>query len=291
MKLYQPSFDRHANLSKQYPELGKLYSQSMGFWFGSSPYKTVKNVSGRVRRLLTKVFKNFIETKEENIVVLILYSIPGRDLGYFSKGGEKSYKKYLEFITEVSKGIGDSNPIVIFEPDALPQSYQMKYDDKIKRVDLCKKSLEILKNNKNASIYLDIGHPYWLDSEEAVEILSEFDKSLFKGFSLNVSNFVSTKQCIIYGDEISKQTSKSYIIDTSRNGMGYTGDWCNPEVCAIGELPTFKTESENCDAYLWVKPLGESDGKQKGSPKAGRFYLNHVLKVIENSKKIGTFNF
>ncbi len=73
--------------------------------------------------------------------------------------------------------------------------------------------------------------------------------------------------------------------------MGYTGDWCNPEVCAIGELPTFKTESENCDAYLWIKPLGESDGKENGSPKAGRFYLNHALKVIENSKKIGTFNF
>ncbi len=53
----------------------------------------------------------------------------------------------------------------------------------------------------------------------------------------------------------------------------------------------FKSVFENCDGYLWVKPLGESDGKENGSPKAGRFYLEYALKVIENSKKIGTFNF
>lgn len=80
------------------------------------------------------------------------------------------------------------------------------------------------------------------------------------------------------------------MIDTSRNGWGgderpdgapegiadinqyvdtarldrrhHRGNWCNPEGSGIGELPQVNPMGENShlDAYVWIKPPGESDG-------------------------------
>jgi len=164
----------------------------------------------------------------------------------------------------------------------------MKYEEKQKRIRLIRKALKLLQKGCNAKIYLDVGHPYWLKVDEVINILSKFDKESYEGFALNTSNFVSTEQCMSYGDEISDKIGKHYVIDTARNGFGYTGDWCNPKTAVIGTFPTTETNNELCDAFLWIKPIGESDGKRNGGPKAGRFYYEYAMKIIENSKKIGS---
>lgn len=283
MKLYYPDFDRHKNLSDSYDDLKSLYRQPMAIWFGRGPYKKTKNIPNRIHRLLKRA--------EDKIVTLVLYSIPNRDLGKYSKGGETDSKSYLEFIKEVVVGIGThKNCLIVLEPDALAHSLKMERKEKKERIKLLKQSLKLLRKT-NSKIYIDIGHPEWLKVSEAITLLRQFDKKLYDGFTLNVSNFIDTQVCVDYGDGITKKIGKNYIIDTSRNGLGYSTSLFNPTNIAIGELPTFKSVFENCDGYLWVKPLGESDGKENGSPKAGRFYLEYALKVIENSKKIGTFNF
>ncbi|KAJ3120057.1 hypothetical protein HK098_004901 [Nowakowskiella sp. JEL0407] len=63
-----------------------------------------------------------------------------------------------------------------------------------------------------------------------------------------------------------------FIIDTSRNGVAgirsHWGHWCNIRGAGIGYLPTVKPYS-HIDAYVWIKPPGESDGHSTGSPRDG----------------------
>ena len=45
-------------------------------------------------------------------------------------------------------------------------------------------------------------------------------------------------------------------------------------------LNTTETDSKYCDAYLWIKTPGESDGAVNGWPKAGRFDAQKTLSHI-----------
>ena len=45
-------------------------------------------------------------------------------------------------------------------------------------------------------------------------------------------------------------------------------EWCNPHGRALGIPPTCNTGVEQCDAFLWVKIPGESDGKRNKGPKS-----------------------
>ena len=279
-RFYYPDFRIHKEHTLKSKELNKIFGQPIAFWYGSSQYKKAKKIQKRIKRLFDRA--------DPYLPILVVYSIPYRDLGHHSKGGEINQVSYIDFIKDVVKGIEDKAPIVIYEPDALAQSFDMKYEEKQKRIRLIRKSLKLLQKGCNAKIYLDVGHPYWLKVNEVINILSKFDKESYEGFALNTSNFVSTEQCMSYGDEISDIIGKHYVIDTARNGFGYTGDWCNPKTAVIGTFPTTETNNELCDAFLWIKPIGESDGKRNGGPKAGRFYSEYAMKIVENSKKIGS---
>jgi len=53
------------------------------------------------------------------------------------------------------------------------------------------------------------------------------------------------------------------VIDTSRNGVAVSNcaAWCNVRHAALGHAPTTDTMLPDVvDAYLWIKPPGESDG-------------------------------
>ncbi|KAJ3125923.1 hypothetical protein HK098_008116 [Nowakowskiella sp. JEL0407] len=62
-----------------------------------------------------------------------------------------------------------------------------------------------------------------------------------------------------------------WVVDTSRSGQNtirkYWGSWCNIKGAGIGERP--KTNpAANVDAFVWVKPPGDSDGvSEKGAPR------------------------
>jgi cellulose 1,4-beta-cellobiosidase len=97
-----------------------------------------------------------------------------------------------------------------------------------------------------------------------------------------------------YGQLFSQRFGRriSMLIDTSRNGWGgadrpdgpssstdghtyveesridrriHTGNWCNQSGAGIGERPAASPES-GIDAYVWVKPPGESDGSSREIP-------------------------
>ena len=41
------------------------------------------------------------------------------------------------------------------------------------------------------------------------------------------------------------------------------------------------TDIEKCDAFLWIKLPGESDGKAQGAPKAGKFYAEYAKRLVD----------
>ena len=73
--------------------------------------------------------------------------------------------------------------------------------------------------------------------------------------------------------------SKPFVVDTSRNGNGANGEWCNPAGRKIGEAPGAGSDGE---LRLWLKAPGESDGNCGIAPDAaaGQFSPELAMSLI-----------
>ncbi|WP_432191303.1 glycoside hydrolase family 6 protein [Streptomyces sp. bgisy027] len=231
--------------------------------------------------------------KAGRTALLVLYNIPHRDCGQYSQGGAADGNAYRDWIDGVAKGIEDRAATVILEPDALLHLVDGCTPDEFheERYDLLKGAIGKLKSLKNTKVYVDAGNAGWGHPDQIFEPLKWAGIDQADGFSVNVSNFYTTKDSIAYGRQLSgKVGDKPFVIDTSRNGNGpYTeGDpnerWCNPPGRALGETPTTKTSDPLVDAYIWVKRPGESDGECKGGPKAGQWWAEYALNLAKASK-------
>jgi endoglucanase len=220
--------------------------------------------------------------------LLVLYNIPHRDCGQFSKGGAADGNQYRAFIDSVAQGIGDRHATVILEPDAVQHMVDNCTPEEFheERYDLLKGAVGKLKSLKNTTVYLDAGNAGWGKPDQIFQPLQWSGIDQADGFSVNVSNFYTTEDSVKYGKELSaKVGNKPFVIDTSRNGNGpYTGGdpdqrWCNPPGRALGEEPGTKTGDPLVKAYLWVKRPGESDGDCKGGPPAGKWWPEYALKL------------
>lgn len=105
------------------------------------------------------------------------------------------------------------------------------------------------------------------------------------GFSLNISNYVATAENTAYGNAVNRELSsrygytKPFVVDTSRNGNGSNGQWCNPSGRRIG-TPT--QLGGGAEMLLWIKVPGESDGNcgVGGGSSAGQFLPEVAYKMI-----------
>lgn len=213
--------------------------------------------------------------------VLVAYNIPDRDCGGHSGGGAKNEKAYRKWIRALAEGIADRPAAVILEPDVLAHlcgdakaTYRMLGD-----------AVEVLAAGKDTAVYLDAGHAQWLDVPTAVQRLRAAGVDKARGFSLNVSNFVSTSETERYGEKIVSALGgdSHYVIDTSRNGNGPGADFCNPPGRALGATPSAATTGAHADAYLWIKVPGESDGTCDGAPKAGTWMPEYALALAREA--------
>lgn len=112
-------------------------------------------------------------------------------------------------------------------------------------------------------------------------------------------------------------SSIGMLIDTSRNGWGgpdrptavststdlntyvnesrvdrrnHRGAWCNPEGAGIGERPTVTPAGHpesHLDAYVWVKPPGESDGSSVEIPNDEGKRLDRMCDPTYQSSELG----
>ena len=273
-------FDRVGNkYTKNYPLSKEIFKYPSSFWFGDNPKKPKKKMTESIQRLLKRA--------EPQLPVLVIYNIPNRDVGQHSKGGAKTRETYLEFIYNFAEGVGDKKPIIIYEPDALPHSTLLSEDEQEWRLQLMKESLEILTEECNGIIYVDVGHSNWLTDKDTAQLLDKVSNPKVRGFSINSCNYRTTKESIRWGRKVTKYRPDDYfVIDTSRNGNGPKDDeWCNPTDRALGTPPTTDTSHNKCDAYLWIKIPGESDGKCNGGPKAGKFWGEQAEELVRYKKE------
>lgn len=252
----------------------KIAEQPMGEWIGpDNPQDEAKGFTEAAQKV-------------DREALLVLYNVPHRDCGQFSKGGAADGDAYRTWLDSVAKGIGDRPATVILEPDALlhlvdgctPQEFHEE------RYDLLKGAVQRLKQQPRTTVYMDAGNAGWHTPDALFEPLKRAGVADADGFAVNVSNFQTTKTSTEFGKQLSaKVGDKPFVIDTSRNGNGpYDGgdpaeNWCNPPGRALGETPTTNTGEDLVDAYLWIKRPGESDGDCKGGPKAGDWWPEYAL--------------
>jgi endoglucanase len=211
--------------------------------------------------------------------VFVAYNIPNRDLGSYSAGGAADASAYRTWIRDFAAALAGRRSIVVLEPDAVPQTARMSEPGRAERFALLRDAIQVLKA-ANAIVYLDAGNARWMSPEAASVALQSAGLAQADGFSLNVSNYISTSVSMAYGDQISSRTGgKHYIIDTSRNGMGGTADaqWCNVPGQSLGVEPTTQTGNSRVDALLWIKVPGESDGTCNGGPRSGAWFAEYAL--------------
>lgn len=257
--------------------MSKIADNAQAVWLGnwSSDADTAKLVQ-----------KTTAAAEMQNAVpTFVLYDIPQRDCGSYSAGGSNGASGYRSWISNVANAIGDKSAIVILEPDALAQSDCLSSNDRENRLSLISDAVSTLKSKKNVSVYIDAGHPGWKSTDDMASLLKKAGVSKADGFSLNVSNYGSTDSNVAYGTELSgKVGDKHFVIDTSRNGNGSNGEWCNPWGRALGDRPTTSTGKDLVDAYLWIKNPGESDGACNGGPSAGNWWGDYALDLAKNAR-------
>jgi endoglucanase len=278
MQLYVDDFDRPGKQAIMYPKVSKIFEYPRCHWYAPRLGRDVNNFTSSVTRLMQRAYPSTPS--------VVLYNIPNRDGGQYSKGGADDNEEYVKWITEFANGIrGQNDPFVIFEPDALTLACgpwdQPPTPLLLDRIALFNRCLPILQE-AGCRLYVDIGHPRWLSAEKAGEVLNMLDAKSYDGFCINVSNFIPLDECIEYGTNVSSCTDgKHFIIDTSRNGTNdHNNDWCNPKDKRLGMKPTMETGHPLIDAFLWIKVPGESDGYCDGGPKAGIFWAEYAAMLL-----------
>jgi endoglucanase len=248
-----------------------ISSQPVATWLGSW--------SGDIRSAAANTVS--VAAGQNKLATLVVYNIPGRDCGSYSAGGSASADLYKAWIRQLAAGIGPNKAMVILEPDALAQIDCLSGPDQAARYSLLADAVNVLATQTKAFVYIDAGHSGWISSATMTNRLKKANVGQARGFSLNVSNFVATDRNTAYGNSISASTGKTFVIDTSRNGNGDNGEWCNPRGRALGPSPTTNVGG-NVDAYLWIKVPGESDGTCNGGPSAGTWWNEYAQELIAN---------
>lgn len=212
--------------------------------------------------------------------ILTVYAIPGRDCGSHSGGGVEE-SEYAAWIDTIASGI-HGNPYIILEPDALAMLGDCAgQGDRVGFLQYAAREL----TEAGGRVYIDAGHSAWLSPSEAARRLNLVGFQYAAGFALNTSNYQTTSASRSYGEQVSALVGgRGYVIDTSRNGNGSNGEWCNPRGRALGERPAVVDDSTHLDALLWVKLPGESDGACNGGPAAGAWWQEIALELARNAR-------
>jgi endoglucanase len=226
--------------------------------------------------------------------VLVAYNIPGRDCGGYSGGGAANDTAYLAWIDGFAKGIGTRPALVVVEPDAVAQVGCLPagkaQDD---RLALIRTAVQRIKAAApNAQIYLDAGNANWIDAAAMADRLIKAGLGDARGFALNVSNDDTTAASSAYGGKINQalqaagKKTAPFVVDTSRNGNGDRGDWCNPAGRKLGANPAPGAGGTNApELVLWLKVPGDSDGTcgiAPGTP-AGEFDPALAIRLIDGT--------
>ncbi|KAK3395281.1 exoglucanase 3 precursor [Podospora didyma] len=252
----------------------------------------------------------------------------------------KYKSQYIDPIVKILKAHPNTAFALVIEPDSLPnlvtnidktpcKNSASGYRDGVAY------ALKQL-NLPNVVMYLDAGHGGWLGwdanlkpgAQELAKAYTAAGKpKQFRGIATNVAGWnqwdespgeFSTASDAKYNK---CQNEKIYvetfgaalktagmpnhaIVDTGRNGVSGLrkewGNWCNVAGAGFGKRFTADTGSSLADAFVWVKPGGESDGTSdesatrydsfcgkeesyKPAPEAGQWNQDYFETLIKNA--------
>ncbi|KAB5577584.1 exoglucanase 3 precursor [Coniochaeta sp. 2T2.1] len=249
--------------------------------------------------------------------------------------------EYIDPIVKILKAHPNTAFALVIEPDSLPNLVTNADKDACKNsasgyrdgVAYAIKNL----NLPNVIMYLDAGHGGWLGWDANLKPGAEELAKAFKaggspkqlrGFATNTAGWnawdlspgefstasdAKYNKCQnekIYVDTFGPQLKSAgmpnhAIIDTGRNGVtglrAEWGDWCNVDGAGFGVRPTADTGDELADAFVWIKPGGESDGTSdssatrydsfcgksdafKPAPEAGTWNQAYFEMLLKNAK-------
>lgn len=226
--------------------------------------------------------------------------------GEYGSNDMDRYKVFIEEVAQKFSQYSDRPISVILEVDSLPNlvtnlssSANCRLAAPIYKEGIAF-AIATLAKLSHVSLYMDIAHSRWLGWNENRQKMASIIKEvldlagghqLIRGFASNVSNVVGLANGPDYGDfnptrgeldyvklmsqdlEALGITGKGYLIDTGRSGNPKADpkQWCNNPDARLGPKPQVAPSVAGAcvDAYLWVKPPGESDGVS--DPGANRF--------------------
>ncbi|WP_430781871.1 glycoside hydrolase family 6 protein [Actinoplanes sp. G11-F43] len=253
-----------------------IAQKPMASWFGNWS----GDISGAVG--------NYVGAADaaDKLPLLVAYNIPGRDAcGGHSGGGAGSVGAYDAWISSFAAAIGNRPAVVVLEPDSLGDFSCMNQNQISERTGMLSRAVNQFRAKApNTWAYLDAGNPGWIDAPTMAQRLNAAGVAGARGFALNVSNYFPTGENVTFGNRLSGELrryghSKPFVVDTSRNGNGGNGQWCNPAGRRIG-TPT--QMGGGAEMLLWLKTPGESDGNcgVGGGSSAGQFLPEVAYKMI-----------
>ena len=252
--------------------LTAIAEQPTAIWLLPEKYPT-ESVTASVTALLDSA------RAKGQMPVFVIYGIPNRDCGNHSSGG-LTEAEYPGWVSAIASALTTQPAAVILEPDSLALATQCNVEDK--RVAQISQAIDALSATP-AVVYLDGGHSDWLTAPVMADLLERSGVDRVRGFATNVSNYNDTAQEHAYAEQVASLVGGSrYVIDTSRNGRGSTGEWCNPVGRALGTVPAL-VHNGSQDANLWIKQPGESDGTCNGGPAAGAWWPERALELARNA--------
>ncbi|KAJ5098974.1 hypothetical protein N7532_005975 [Penicillium argentinense] len=219
-----------------------------------------------------------------------------------ANGGVAKYKTYIDNIRSTLQKYSDVQTILVIEPDSLANLVTNMAVSKCANAHdaylECTNYAVTQLSLDNVAMYLDAGHAGWLgwpaNLSPAAQLYAQVynnasQPASLRGLATNVANYNgwSLSSCPSYTSGNSNCDEKKYvnaiapllksagwdahfITDTGRNGVQPTqqnawGDWCNVKGTGFGVRPTTDTGDSLEDAFVWVKPGGESDGTSDSS--------------------------
>lgn len=197
----------------------------------------------------------------DKLPVLVAYNLPGRDAcGGQSAGGAGSVSAYRTWISSFAAGIGTHPAVVIIEPDALGDFNCMSQTAINDRLGMLTYATQMFQQKApNTYAYLDGGNAGWVAASLMASRLNSAGVRNVRGFSLNVSNYYTTTESVNYASAVNSYLGYAarFVVDTSRNGNGSNGQWCNP---AGRKLGVTARVGGGAEMLLWIKTPGNSDG-------------------------------
>jgi cellulase/cellobiase CelA1 len=216
--------------------------------------------------------------------VFVVYAIPDRDCGGYSAGGfdERSYDAWVD---QIVARVAGKRAAVVVEPDSLAMLSNAACTSTLdeQRYRILSRTVAAF-TAAGVPAYLDAGNSNWVTPATMAARLQRAGVQDARGFSTNVANYYPAAQEQAYAQKVSALTGGAhYVIDTSRNGQGWRGTWCNAPGAGLGTAPRVVTDGTALDALLWVKTPGASDGTCNGGPAAGKWYSAYAQALVANA--------